>query len=95
MRGDLSVILLPNDLAIRFSLVLHVLLGEQGLKGILVGVEALLLQDPLPVDHQQPQGILRRLRELVVAGPPHLGDRSTPKQRDPVLVGGECQGMRS
>ena len=87
MVGELSVILLLDDLATRSFMVLCVDPGERGFKGILVGVRALLLQDPVPVDQQQPQGILRRLRELPMAGLPHLGDSSTQHAKDPVVVG--------
>ena len=49
MVGNLSVILLLEDLAMRSSMVLGVDPGGRGLKDVLVGVGALLLQDPVPV----------------------------------------------
>ena len=59
--------------ATKFSLLLSVDLRVWGLKGILLEVEALLLQDPLPVNRQQPREVLRGLGELAMARLPHLG----------------------
>ena len=73
--------------ATRLSLLLSVDLGVRGLKGVLLEVKALLLQDPLPVERQQPQEVLRGLGELATARLPHLGRQYTPHAKDPVLVG--------
>ena len=64
--------------ATRFSLLLSVGLRARGLKGDLLEVEALLLQDPLPVDRQQPREVLRGLGELATERLLHLGSRYTP-----------------
>ena len=60
-------------LAMRFSLLLSVDVEVRRLKGVLLEVEALLLQDPLPVDRQQPREVLRGLGELAMARLLHLG----------------------
>ena len=70
------------------SLVQCVELEVQWLEGILARVEALLLQDPVPLEHShQPQRGLKGMMELAKAGLPHLGARSTPQQRDLEIVG--------
>ena len=55
------------------SMTLDMFLRARGPKGVLVGVEALLHGDPLPVVVQQPREILRRQRGLAMAGPPLNG----------------------
>ena len=83
-----------GGLAMMSSMSLDVVLGVRGLKDALLEVEALLLQDPVPVDRQQPPGVLRQMRELAMARLPHIGAHSTPRVKGPVLVGPRGRGMR-
>ena len=85
--GDLGLVKSPplRGLAMRSSLsmTLDVILWALGATGVLVGVEALLSKDPLPVVAQQPRGILRRQGILAKAAPPLNGEVSTLCARDP------------
>ena len=71
---DLVMSLPLGGLVMMFSMVSSVDLGVGGPKGLMLWVEALLLQDPVLVDYQQPRGVLRGNRELAMAKLPHLGD---------------------
>ena len=64
-----------NSLAILFRE-----LKVRGPQGVLTGVEALLLQDPVPVGHShQPQGVLRVMEGLARARLIHLWVQSFPQ----------------
>ena len=76
------------------SMAQDVVLGVRGLKGTLVGFEALLRMDPLPVGAQQPWVVLKGLRKFAAAWLPHLGALSTPHVKGPVLVEDRCPVMR-
>ena len=60
--GDLDLVKSPPhgglEMMSLLSMTLDVILGAQGATGVLVGVEALLHKDPLPVVVRQPRGIL-------------------------------------
>ena len=65
------------------SMILDVILGALEAIGILVEVEALQREDPLPVVALQPREVLRQQRILAKAGHPLNGALSTPHARDP------------
>ena len=82
---DLVVILPHGGLVMRslWSMILDVILGAQGVTGILVEVQALQRGDPLPVVALQPREILGQQRILAKAVHPLNGAQSTPTARGP------------
>ena len=80
---DLIKSLPLGGLATMSSLAQDVVLGVRGLKDTLVGFEALLCMDPLPVVALQPW----LQRESAKAGLPLIREQSTPSVKDPLLLG--------
>ena len=68
MVNGLSVVHLREHLVMRSSSVLSVEPGERGLKGVLLRVEALELQDPEPLGNSlQPWRVSKGTKKLAVA----------------------------